>query len=171
MKVKCKSGLTGWQNKLWGNYKSFEEFESYSETYGLHQRLGFKSAKEAWDANPEAQGSTDPSDFRLAPPHEKPWLRSGATGFINDEGRWVCTGSMMGRRAILPDDPSAPIRLKMERLRFVDGCYDQGGAYWGAPENVWCAYADEVMVTTRADSRDQAKENVKASIPGATFHR
>jgi hypothetical protein len=61
--VKCKSGLTGWQCRLQKNYTSFEEFKAYSETYGIHQRLGFKSAEEAWDKNPTIQGSTEPSDL------------------------------------------------------------------------------------------------------------
>lgn len=62
--VRCKSGLTGWQGKLQENYSSFEEFEAYSETYGLAARLGYDDAQEAWDANPIIQGSVNPSDFR-----------------------------------------------------------------------------------------------------------
>lgn len=40
-------------------------------------------------------------------------------------------GAQMGRRNELPDDVSAPIKLQMERLRWIDGDYDHGGAYWG----------------------------------------
>jgi len=62
--VKCKSGLTGYQCRLRANYKGYKEFESYAETYGLHTRLGYKTPRAAWDANPTVQGSVDPSDFR-----------------------------------------------------------------------------------------------------------
>lgn len=63
-RVICKSGLTGWQCKLRYNYASFEEFEAYSETYGIHTRLGYKTPKTAWTKNPTIQGSVNPSDLR-----------------------------------------------------------------------------------------------------------
>ena len=62
-RVKCKSGATGWQGKLQKVYASFEEFVSYCEIYGIHKRIGFKSIKRAWDANPVIQGSTNPADL------------------------------------------------------------------------------------------------------------
>jgi hypothetical protein len=62
--VKCKSGVTGWQARLQSNYhRSFKTFERYCEMYGLHSRLGFKSARRAWNANPIIQGSVVPDDF------------------------------------------------------------------------------------------------------------
>lgn len=64
MRVKCKSGLEGWRNRLRKNYKNFEEFKEYSEMYGLHQRLGYRSPEAAWKANPVCEGSVKPSDFR-----------------------------------------------------------------------------------------------------------
>jgi len=60
-------------------------------------------------------------------------LPDGATGFTSDTGEWVCTGSQMGRRNVLPDDRSEPCKLRLARLRLVDGGYDQWGAYWGSP--------------------------------------
>lgn len=63
--VKCKSGMIGWQNKLKKNYSNFEEFESYSECYGIAKRLGFKSAKDAWKKNPIIRGSVIPSDLEV----------------------------------------------------------------------------------------------------------
>jgi hypothetical protein len=63
-RVICRSGLGGWRCRLRRNYASFAEFEAYSETYGLHGRLGFKSAEAAWEANPVVEGSVEPSDFR-----------------------------------------------------------------------------------------------------------
>lgn len=69
--VKCKSGLTGWQCRLRANYdRSFAQFESYDRTYNLAKRLGYKTAANAWKANPLIQGSVNPSDFRKV--REKP---------------------------------------------------------------------------------------------------
>ena len=65
MRVKCRSGLTGEQSKLQTRYKNFEEFAGYSEIYGLHRRLKFRTARAAWNANPTIQSSVEPSDFRV----------------------------------------------------------------------------------------------------------
>lgn len=62
-RVKCKSGLTGWQCRLQYNYTDFEHFKSYSDIYALAEKLGYDSAEDAWDDNPLIQGSVDPSDF------------------------------------------------------------------------------------------------------------
>ena len=64
MQVICKSGITGWQDKLQKVYKNFKEFEERSVFYGLATKLGYKSAKAAWKANPTVQGSVLPSDYR-----------------------------------------------------------------------------------------------------------
>jgi hypothetical protein len=55
-----------WKSKLQEVYSNFEEFQSYSEMYGLAERLGFQSAEEAWQANPTVQGSVDPADYGVA---------------------------------------------------------------------------------------------------------
>ena len=55
-----------WTAKLRDNYNNNKElWESYSEEFGLAQRLGFKSAEEAWEANPTIQGSAHPNDFQV----------------------------------------------------------------------------------------------------------
>ena len=54
-----------WIAKLQENYSSFEEWESYAETYGLDTRLGFETSQDAWDANPLIGGSTNPGDFGI----------------------------------------------------------------------------------------------------------
>ena len=54
-----------WKNRLQKVYDSFEEFQSYAETYGLLERLGFATAEEAWEANPMIQGSTNPEDYKV----------------------------------------------------------------------------------------------------------
>ena len=61
--VKTKSGVKGHQGRLQADYDSFQEFQHYDEEYRLAARLGFKSARECWDANPLTQGSTIPDDF------------------------------------------------------------------------------------------------------------
>jgi len=63
-RVKCKSGLSGRQQKLQRMYRGKREFISYTEIYNIHGRLGFKSAERCWTANPLVEYSIDPSDFR-----------------------------------------------------------------------------------------------------------
>jgi len=70
-RVKLPSGRMGWQGRLRANYGSFGEFGAYAEIYNLHGRLGFETPEEAWEANPMVQGSTEPSDFALAPVHKE----------------------------------------------------------------------------------------------------
>lgn len=117
-------------------------------------------------------------------------LPSGATGFTDDRGQWVCTGSQMGRRNVLPDDRKASVKLRLVRLPFVDGCYDKWGAYWGSPANVYCAFAGDatetelqgfarvpvrvmrpdVAIFTRANSHAEAKQKVRELLPNARFY-
>jgi len=106
-----------------------------------------------------------------------PWTRNGSTGFINSAGERVCTGSMMGRRDTMhPGNECEPLRL--QRVPFVGGCYDRGGAYWGSPANLWCAWGDEigddgdaVEVYVRASSRDGVKAAILARFPNTRFIR
>lgn len=78
-------------------------------------------------------------------------------------------GAPMGRRS---DNPANFDGLKthLQRVPFVDYCYDQGGAYWGSPANLYCAWADtgeeEIVTYFRANSREEAK----AQLPGAKFY-
>lgn len=64
-RVRCQSGLTGYRCRLRVNYDSFEQFKAYSRIYALAERLGFRSAKKAWEMNPVIEGSTIPDDFRV----------------------------------------------------------------------------------------------------------
>ena len=64
IRVKCKSGIMGWQCNLQDNYADFEDFKMYADLWGLHTRLGYKTPKSAWKANPLIQGSVIPGDFR-----------------------------------------------------------------------------------------------------------
>jgi len=62
-RVITKSGLQGWQGRLRDQYDSFNEFVAFADMYGLAQRLGFETAREAWNVNPMVQGSTHPDDY------------------------------------------------------------------------------------------------------------
>ena len=61
-----------WHGKLRKNYdNSFKQFEACDSIYGIALRLGFKSAKEAWDKNPMIQGSVNPEDLSVVPVKKK----------------------------------------------------------------------------------------------------
>lgn len=99
-------------------------------------------------------------------------------------------GAQMGRRNVLLADlgdiyadPEAKVKLRMERLRWVSGDYDQWGAYWGGGaqrdaegnyyrDYIYCAWNEAgVRVFVRARNRDDAKALVLEELPGATFYR
>ncbi len=89
------------------------------------------------------------------------------------EKAYSARGSDMGRRDIMPADLRQPIKLQMERLRWVDGDYDQGGAYWGGGngDDIYCAFTEEVRIYVRAVSREHAKAEVRLQLPAARFYR
>ncbi len=68
MRVKCRSGIKGERSRLRTRYSDFEQFETYSDIYNLAARLGFRSAEEAWEANPVIESSVVPEDFRTVRP-------------------------------------------------------------------------------------------------------
>lgn len=70
-RVKCRSGIIGWQDKLQNVYTDLEEFKSYCDNFQNHKRLGFKYPETAWKANPTIQGSTNPKDYRRVKPKKK----------------------------------------------------------------------------------------------------
>lgn len=108
-------------------------------------------------------------------------LPSGTTGFTNDAGQWICTGSQMGRRDTLPENKQAKGKLRLVRLRLTDGdCYDSGGAYWGSGFGQSAIYhakgdLDGEEFTTelfrRAKSRAEAKAMIRETLPNVTFYR
>jgi len=109
-------------------------------------------------------------------------LTSGTTYGYDNEGRKICTGSQMGRRNELPAHPETrDIKLHLVRLRLVDGCYDNQGAYWGGPDNLFYASARfhcEILddwcvcrVFVRARTRNAAKRKVRKFLPKARFFR
>jgi len=113
-------------------------------------------------------------------------LSKGTTGFFNDRNEWICTGSQMGRREMLPENTGEPIKLYLQRLNLTDGGYDGGGAYWGSGKTLYMAFVGHkchspglpgfelipgvVQIFTRANSRAEAKQIVRQKLPGAKFH-
>jgi len=75
-------------------------------------------------------------------------------------------GADMGR----PTRLGEPARLYLQRVRFQDACYDRGGAYWGTPRNLWCAFDADLttMIFTRAEARKKAQEAILATIDDRT---
>lgn len=100
-------------------------------------------------------------------------LSSGIDYGIGANGEKICRGAKMGRPNILPPDLNAPIKLRMEKLKWVDGDYDIAGCYWGGGSGdfIYCAWADNVQIFVRAKSRKEAKELVRVwvELPNATF--
>lgn len=89
-------------------------------------------------------------------------------------------GASLGR----PDeilDPQETLRFRLYRMPMSsDGCYDSGGAYWGASVpngagRMWHALANgdsgnnELFI--RAWSRQDAKEKVREVFKNARFYR
>ena len=77
-------------------------------------------------------------------------------------------GASMGRQGNKTGNPE---RLHLQRIRFVDGDYDTGGAYWGGDTPLFCAFSDEqtqndipIMVFVRASNRAEAKEMVLSEL-------
>jgi hypothetical protein len=79
-------------------------------------------------------------------------------------------GAPMGRPEYLPD-PDTEVELQIEKVRFEDGDYDYGGAYWGAPANLWHAEGntkdgDMVLLFVRAPNMKAAKEAIIERLEG-----
>jgi hypothetical protein len=84
-------------------------------------------------------------------------------------------GAPMGRRKNLPENKDAKGKLQMRRLHLYDGAYDEGGAYWGMGRPLYHAEGeldgeDEITVLfLRADSRQDAKDFIRETLPNVTF--
>jgi len=102
-------------------------------------------------------------------------LPSGIDYGIGNNGERICRGACMGRRDTMPDDPCQTIKLRVEKLRWVDGDYDQEGAYWGYTRGtaIYCAWDPHsgVKLFTRATSRYDAQHDFLEKVPGARFYR
>jgi hypothetical protein len=100
-------------------------------------------------------------------------LSNGMDYGIDANGKKICRGAKMGRPNILPTDCNAPIKLRMERLKWIDHDYDIAGCYWGfnGCTDVYCAWADNVRIFVRALGRVEAKERVWELVPNARFFK
>lgn len=82
-------------------------------------------------------------------------------------------GAPMGRAASLPEDTNSFLSLRLKKLKWVDGDYDSGGAYWGGGlgDFIFCAYNlhEGVEVFVRAKSHKHAEEKVLTILPNAGF--
>jgi hypothetical protein len=120
--VTLKSGAKGNRNLLHNRYDDFEDFESYCEMYGVHKTLGYKTPKQAWDANPIVESGTNPSDFRKVSKYAKGGSLD-ADRFAKPMGwRWKDSAVEDGiiNRASLSHSPS----LKM-RKQYPDYVYSE----------------------------------------------
>ena len=61
--MKGKSGAKLWTARVQKNYASLAECRYYNRVYGIAKRLGFRSAKALWEANPVIGGSSNPIDL------------------------------------------------------------------------------------------------------------
>ncbi len=86
-------------------------------------------------------------------------------------------GAPMGRAE---QREGVPERLHLQHVRFVDGAYDTGGAYWGGGTPLWCAFSPVdtqnewlIRVFVRAPNREAAKVAVLARLAGSgwAFYR
>ena len=109
---------------------------------------------------------------------KRPKLPSGVTGFRNAAGEFVCTGAAMGRRDLIPPDPDTVRKLHLVKLRWVDGDYDEGGAYWGNSGGTAIYWAfgqsdtEKAECFVRAIGRQAAKSTVRdLHFPNASFYR
>lgn len=83
-------------------------------------------------------------------------------------------GAEMGRRNRITDR-DFPVVFEIQHLEWVDGGYDQGGAYWGRTKGDYIYRAEgesadaveEMFV--RAHSASEAKAAVLAEFPNASF--
>lgn len=89
-------------------------------------------------------------------------------------------GAPMGRATQVEHESDAAEKFKLSRVRLNSGGYDDGGAYWGAPSNLWVAECEtdrdgEHLYTRlflRAPDRDQAKGMLRARFfRNARFYR
>ena len=83
----------------------------------------------------------------------------------------------MSRPNIIPDDIETAGKLYLNRLEWIDGDYDKGGAYWGGGmgNNMYRAMGETetevVEVFVRAVTRKDAKARVKELIETAKFYK
>jgi hypothetical protein len=81
-------------------------------------------------------------------------------------------GAPMGRHSVdlaVLQERAWGRKVRLQRVPFVDGDYDPGGAYWGGYPSppLYCAWDGDDALYLRARSREDAK----AQLPGLRFYR
>lgn len=112
--------------------------------------------------------------------------------------RYCKFGAPMGQSNQLPIDPFAPVKLQMEKLKWIDGDYICDGTYFGggSGDYIYCAFIQDmqeyvtlksnipsengvhyrpaetfkVKIFVRANDRNEAKEEVRDLVPNARFY-
>lgn len=87
-----------------------------------------------------------------------------------EENVGLSFGAPMGRRSSV----SIEGKCHLQQVKFYDGDYDKGGAYWGggrytAP--LFCAWNNEDAIYIRANNRAAAKQALKEEYPHCSFYR
>lgn len=84
----------------------------------------------------------------------------------------------MGRRHVIPPDIQTLGKVQLQRLRWVDGDYDAGGAYWGnsSGTSIYVAFGqtatEQAECFVRASSRKEAKRLAREVFgEHVTFYR
>ena len=82
-------------------------------------------------------------------------------------------GAPMGRRSFHAPGIEG-LEFELERVPLVDGAYDCAGAYFGSPDDLWVARAEQdgeevVFYFLRAEDIEAARAEVLSEYPGATF--
>ena len=83
----------------------------------------------------------------------------------------------MGRSNIYPQPPPET-KVRLFIVYLDSGGYDEGGAYWGIGDPLYCAYYEvdeelEGRLFIRAKNREEAKKHVRHRYrwPDAKFYR
>lgn len=92
---------------------------------------------------------------------------------LKERKAYSAAGANMGRQDVRP---RRPCKLYLQYVQVYDGYYDAGGAYWGWPANLWCAFGydeegDEVMLFVRAPNRRATKAIIQEEYVDVEFFR
>ena len=81
-------------------------------------------------------------------------------------------GAPMGRRDQLPEDRNTAVVLEIQRLMWVDGDYDEQGAYWGHVEGdyIWRFTGEDTDFFARAKTEAEAVAALRETLPHAIVH-
>lgn len=79
-------------------------------------------------------------------------------------------GAPMGRAGGASRVPEGPVTVF--RANLDSGGYDDGGAYWGLPNDLFCATdGDQFREFLRATSKEDAQAQIRERCPGVEFRR